>query len=1533
MVLASTVGSLVVIVTGCYALMTQTEFGRERVRRLLVPQLAHLLEGELHLQEITELGLTRVALRGIDLLDPEGHLVLRIDQLSARIAPLALLQRRVLLKHVTLVGGKVDLADLGTRRGLLAAATPQSRAPDANTSTDTASGDGGGFAIEVTRFEIFNTYASVTPADVGRMGVREVRATGRFAMRQAARVEIETLTGVLVRAHEDVGQIERLEGRLASHGAPTHLQLNARLGASHLSLDATGHLPSDPRFDASPVALTARMEAVDAAVLSLFDQGKVSNGLKIPIDLKLELAGTGAAARGTFSLVSGAGRLDGAGQLSREGQAEINVYTRGLTPGDIHERGPAGRIALSLRGTADLDLRASGTVGAVDVWKLPITIELSGASWNGAPLPRVSGRATLDDEWVRAVQVSAEGYGGRLELSGEASFNGEARGELKLSLPALSKIPQAFRAPLGVRTEGSLVVDSHFEMGGESLRTRGRLRSRALHLTGLSVGALNATFSAHGQLRAPRLTAHVRGKRLRVGQASLDRLELNANGGPDHYRLAVRAAFPHGDLRAKATARRRRSAVELDLRARGHVLGEPFVLTLTRARVGSSGTLDLPQLRARALDQTLTLSGAYERGALRDVTLLADGIDLARASAALALSPPLTGTAAVELLARGQLDVPNVRVRVRGTGLGVRDRPKLDLSLRGTLDASTGQGALSARLRSGGRLDVTAIGKAGFPRGRVPWSRRLERARLDAELSLDRFDSQLVEALLPSMTLPTRAAMFGRLEAHGTLREPGVSGHVRVQLPDLSPGRSVELRTELSYAEGSGRVRATLSDPDGTWVDAAASVRHPGGSTSAVLTDANRLLHEAAFDGQIQVAPRPIGALPLAAKLLPAQVAGATIAAQVTASHAPRQEPDIKLQLAMTHAPGTAGPGTPPARTTARAGPQDNCMAIPATAKLLAHLRAGELSISTEVTRDSKPVLSVAAGAHLVVSDALANKGAPKPARARAELAFDQVDLASLPYLCDFVHGRLSGNARAHDLFAASPRIDAKLQVAGFGLDPRQRVDVNLDARLERPESRIGLVLRHGDRGDRTSSLYARVPVTAERGRLSLPKDAKLRVRIQLDQLPLGAFVPPKKTISRVSGTLSGRLHATGPLDALDVQGYLEPKDVGFTATPIAQPLSGISGRIRLGAPHLKIEQLIARDGEGTLTARGRLSRRSNGTYTSRVSLSAEEFPLRQQGQIAGVLDTEASVGGTVGERHAQLDVGLGRTSVWLRGGELRRGIDLDPHPDIIDPRAAQVVYAPPAEPSTPLALSLTLTSRDTFWVRRDDFAVRLSLDLAAKTARGNSRIEGVVDLQRGYLQLLGQTFDLHEGSKISFVESSPPDPVLDIRAGTTNRKSGKRISVYIKGRARAPVLQFRLEGDAVTAGEAAHELFGGGEDSASASGQVRSFVGGVIGGIMAVSARRELGELMPLLMVEPGDSTSGARVRAGFELDSLVPGFLQGLIRGVYVEGIIASGDERRQQDTQGGVLLELFFPHGLVTVGQYGPGETWSVDLGWQP
>jgi hypothetical protein len=151
-------------------------------------------------------------------------------------------------------------------------------------------------------------------------------------------------------------------------------------------------------------------------------------------------------------------------------------------------------------------------------------------------------------------------------------------------------------------------------------------------------------------------------------------------------------------------------------------------------------------------------------------------------------------------------------------------------------------------------------------------------------------------------------------------------------------------------------------------------------------------------------------------------------------------------------------------------------------------------------------------------------------------------------------------------------------------------------------------------------------------------------------------------------------------------------------------------------------------------------------------------------------------------------------------------------------------------------------------------------------------------------------------------------------------------------------VLTFLIDDRAASAGDAFLAIYGNQQSNqrpGEATDQARQFVGGLAAGLLATSARRELGAAAPIVMVEPGEQTGQGRLRAGLELDSLVPGFLQGLITGLYFEGIVAresDNPEQQQANVQGGALLELYFPSGFFSTGQYGPGATWSLDWGWQ-
>lgn len=1521
--------TLLGLLAGVYAFATQTAWGRERVRALVLPQLAPLFAGSLSVGEIADvsLGLDRIVLVDVEARDPTGAVVLKVRRLSVRIAPLPLLDLQVRIADAQIEAPFVDLSDLGEERGLVAAFLPPPSDEPAAPEPDTPSPPVG---VRIDRFAIHAGVFSADVPELGQLGASGIEASGRFELAEAVTVEVERLRSSVLRKGEEVGAIEALSGRVVTEGAASHVRLRARLADSPIQVHGEARLPSDPDFAASELKLHAEVGHVDGALLALVDQGEALRGLAGPVDVEADLSGTGGAPRAAFVLRARGGRIDGQASLSEQGHAEVTLSGRDLALSELHSDLPTARVSAQLRATAELEDADEG---------VPVSLGLEQARWNGTRLPELKAQARLSEDAARGLTLDASGYGGHLRARGQVDFDGRARATVDLSLPSLARLPRALRGELDPDCDGHLSLHARLTLRERQLSAKGTLETRNLRLRDLEASALDASFDASGEATAPRIDAEVSGRGLRAGEARLRRLYVNVAGGPKQYALRLLADLPDGRVQAQLSLARERDALQVSASARGQMHKEQFSLTLPNARIGFDGSLGVQGLRVSALGQELAASGRYDKRGVEGLTVQVEGIDLALLSQALSLSPALVGKADLRATAHGHIDAPSVTLHLEGRGLGIPDKPLGDLTLDASLDAPAGRAALrtnivgyaagqAAARRSESVLSLQLAADAEFPEGRHPsWQARVDGARFDANLDLKHLESAFIDGFVPE-PLPAKGALVGHLQARGSIREPALDGELRLQVRELTPGRDVELATRFDYADGSGHARIQLDDRDGTWLSGQLGLTHPERSTEAIVRDAEHLLQLAQYDAELSLSARPVAYLPGAPS--DAAQARVTLDGHVALAHLPEREPEVNLFLHMHNPAGSEDAAA--------------CVGHAAELELQAKLADGRLQSEVSLRRLSEQLLALDLSAALVLAPLLAGTGSPDMHAVTADAQLAEVELASLPYLCQLVHGRISGRARAQALLSPSPSADVDLRIAGLSLDGNRHMNASIKGALKLPRGELSLELGHGDkrssvRASLPVELVERVPRLSDRGPLS--------VHARLDELPIGVFVPPKQAISRVSGTLSGRLDIVRRRDRrLALTGYLEPHKVGFTATSIAQPLSDIDGRIRIGEDVVEIERLVAHDGEGKLQLTGRLQQRSLSDYDAQLSITADEFPLRQEGRVAGLVDAEVGVRSQVRAESVSVNIALGTVSVWLRGGDLRQGIDLDPHPDIIDPRAQPIedaAGANTAPDAESVKVTLGLTSKETFWVRRDDFAVRLAMDLDARIEAGQVLIEGPVRLRRGYLQLLGKTFDLDSKSTITFVASQPPNPVLDIRATAENRKTAKRIGVNIRGRASAPEIEFVSDDKVVSAGEAAEALFGGGGGTASAgvAGQAQSFVSGILSGVMAVSARRELGELMPMLMVEPGDSESGARVRAGFELDSLVPGFLQGVIRGVYVEGIIAASKEeeeqgdgsKNKQSTQGGVLIELYLPHDLVTSGQYGPGQTWSVDLGWQP
>src|SRR5205814_830443 len=128
---------------------------------------------------------------------------------------------------------------------------------------------------------------------------------------------------------------------------------------------------------------------------------------------------------------------------------------------------------------------------------------------------------------------------------------------------------------------------------------------------------------------------------------------------------------------------------------------------------------------------------------------------------------------------------------------------------------------------------------------------------------------------------------------------------------------------------------------------------------------------------------------------------------------------------------------------------------------------------------------------------------------------------------------------------------------------------------------------------------------------------------------------------------------------------------------------------------------------------------------------------------------------------------------------------------------------------------------------------------------------------------------------------------------------------------------------------------------------QAISFLSGLAAGVISPWARRQLGGLVPVFSVQTGEGgPESARVRIGTQLDQLIPPFLRGIVRGVYVEGNVLANPGQQQGGTESttnaaagttaspyGVLLELQFPYSIVTRAEFKFPNAWSLDAIWEP
>lgn len=1537
------IGALALVVVLLVSLTLGTRVGRNL---LLVQALAFVndaIPGRVQVLDFNELSFSSLELRGIAIFDPAGTQVVSLGLVRFEADLLALRPDDLRVARVRLHDGFVDVSNIEQkRRGLLAAFVDPDAPPSPPSTTPPPYVRV--LAIELDALSVtLPRPAAAAPDKVERLSVR-----GNFELDTTPRARIESLSFDVKRDAERIVRVTELKALLGRGEEASSLTLVADLSGARLAVSAKGVAPPGKSWRTAPLNLDLKLTGVTAERVSVLAGDDSLGALFLgPVALDVGVSGSVHALKVALNLGTAGGKLELTALLDDLRRLGFELRVPGLTPSRVQSQAPPHAVVATLKGRADLSQ-------APESFRVQ-WLELSDASFAGEPLPRLEASALVSQRDLRQLKLEVADAASSVHIDGEAGFDGSAKLAVVARIEAATLRRLAALVGETRRIDGSLSADLKLQrVATGRVEVKGQLKGKNLAFDKTSLRALGVSVDLKGEPPALAGAIDVRLERLQAGEALVRTAALQVRGGPERYRVVLSARSNQGDvdLTSKLTLEKS-GGLLVEAKATGQRDGHPVALEVASTRISPAGGVATDGVRLRLAEQVLEVRGsASATDAVLEIE--AEKFDLAVLNKLLALKEKLGGTVSLRADVRGGWQRPVLVLELKGRGIAFGERPELDLALSGQLNAPEGVAELKLDVsdvkeapRKEHRLHALVNAETRFS-PRVPLAEAFEGAEYRARLELKQLDLEFVEANLPEVTLPVTGEVKAALELSGRAAAPALALHVDADLSPAWSKRRLSVSHDLVIDNERLAADLQVSDPDGVWIDLNLTASLP--PFDQLSERAAQIAHRERWRVKLALAERELSQLPIPPEQR-ASIPELSVGGALDAAHEPEQEPEVDLQLVLRQKSAAA---------SAAMGCTTKEMRVD-TDLTLSH---GQVQLRLLGREAQRELVKLEAKAEVLLASALGG-GKPELGRISAHLKSSELELASLPFVCQRFGGRVNLTANVDDALGERPNAELALRISNLTAGSRTSVDTSLDAFIKPDQAGFDAKVRHGVN---TSTAKLRLPVKLGNGRFTVEGKAPLQGELVLRHLPIEPFLDPAGAISYATGTLSGQAKLSGTLKQPRASGTIELEQLGFTATDMAQPLRNVEGQVRFTERRVQLKGFQAHDKEGVLKLDGSVDFGNLARVVGDFHVRAKKFPLRQQGQVVATTDLDTKIRTTLTPQKSRVKITLIHVDTWLESASVRQGIALAGHHDLVVDGSPAVKGKPdeatseqgasdkkagekprpvakavkPKPPGTKPKKSakvteIVLDARDKFWVKRDDFAVKLAALVTARIEGEEVRVEGTVEIDRGYLQLFGKGFEIQRGSELEFIGSPQPNPVLNITAVHENRRSGESVTVQITGRGSAPELTFLVDGVVVTAGDAFVALFGtqrSSEDPEAAGDQAKNFVGGLTAGLLATAARRELGAAAPILMVEPGGETDETRIRAGFELDSVVPEFLKPIVMGMYFEGIVANDQNANAQDANvnGGALLEIYFPRDFFTTGQYGPGTTWSVDVGWQ-
>ena len=402
------------------------------------------------------------------------------------------------------------------------------------------------------------------------------------------------------------------------------------------------------------------------------------------------------------------------------------------------------------------------------------------------------------------------------------------------------------------------------------------------------------------------------------------------------------------------------------------------------------------------------------------------------------------------------------------------------------------------------------------------------------------------------------------------------------------------------------------------------------------------------------------------------------------------------------------------------------------------------------------------------------------------------------------LRGRLSADVQIAGT-AEAPSIAASAVVHEGKIAGQAYAGANATAHYQDRTARLQLAFRQ----DEQHTLHANGSLPVSLGwaggfQAAVLGDLDVAIRSDsLDLAVLNAF--SAGAADDIAGTLHLDLRATGPADTPQLGGSFGLKDGRATVKALGLDVSPISLSASLSPGHIRISQLTAEAGDGSLSGTGLIALTKYWPQTLDLSFTADDWPAVWTHQYRVAIDSQLKasgpftaphLGGHINVRQARLRPELSFLSAQpLHHDEtiiVRSSADAPPLADEQTPRPDHAETGDATSLSLVDNLSLDVAldlGRDTR-LQHQNANITLGGGLSVSKKRDEApRLAGVIQLARGWAGFQGRRFVLNRGS-LTFDRETQLNPRLDILAQYEH--DDYVIDAVVGGTAETPNLDLR---------------------------------------------------------------------------------------------------------------------------------------------